>query len=90
MTNPPRGSLVWKFLVSCRNVITYHLIWQIGNGAKAKFWVDLQDGEKALLQSIIPEEVITTTQNAWGDCVLDLVDSSSYIPGQLMKQKDPT
>ena len=41
MTNPPRGSLVWKFLVSCRNVITYHLIWKIGNGAKAKLWVDL-------------------------------------------------
>ncbi|XP_059073459.1 uncharacterized protein LOC131874211 [Cryptomeria japonica] len=46
--DPPRGSALWNFLVSCRCLITNHISWRIGDGHKANFWQDSWDGHPSL------------------------------------------
>ena len=38
--NPPKGLVVWNFILECRHIITKHNSWHIENGEKASFWHD--------------------------------------------------
>lgn len=70
--DPPRGSTLWNFLVSCRSLITNHLSWRIGDGRKANFWQDSWDGHPSL-ESQAPQQIVLKTCQVWGSKVSDFL-----------------
>lgn len=36
----PKGSKTWNFLISCRNLISEQVSWDIRDGASSLFWED--------------------------------------------------
>ncbi|XP_059072399.1 uncharacterized protein LOC131873582 [Cryptomeria japonica] len=69
--DPPRGSAIWNFLLSCRKVITDHITWQLGNGEKAIFWTDSWDGRPSLSLRGEVGQIRLVTEAHWGYKVRD-------------------
>lgn len=40
ISNLPKGSRVWNFMLNCKPLILKHLTWNIHSGGNALFWED--------------------------------------------------
>ncbi|XP_057862518.2 uncharacterized protein LOC131070874 [Cryptomeria japonica] len=79
--DPPRGSALWNFLVSCRSLITNHISWHIGDGRKVNFWQDSWDGHPSLESQAFQQIVLKTCQ-VWGSKVCDFLSNDTPLLGQ--------
>lgn len=52
-----RGSSIWNFILACKHVITDHISWVIGDGNRAKFLEDSQNGNKSLAKEGVDREL---------------------------------
>lgn len=71
---PLCGSAIWKFLVSCRKVITDHLSWQIGDGRIDHFWLDSWDGQQVLNSNENVMVARRLMEESWGTKVRDYLE----------------
>lgn len=74
--DPPKGSTIWNFLVSCRKVIIDHMTWQLGNGEKVDFWKDSWDGRSTLSLRAEVEAIKQVAEQHWGLKVCDYMENS--------------
>lgn len=72
--NPPKGSAVWNFIVSCRKVLIDHLTWHIGNGRLAKFWDDCSATYPAVKDMVDLSDIKTQLCRIWADWVRDYME----------------
>lgn len=80
--NPPRGSAIWNFMLSCREVITEHISWQIGDGISAKFWEDSWNGMPVLGKSENFNDLKTYFKEQWGNSVRDYMFETENVKGK--------
>ena len=69
--DPPKGSAIWNFMLSCRQLIVKHLSWRIGDGKKYFFWEDSWNGHKILDKEVANMDLKTYFKGKWGNFVAD-------------------
>ena len=47
MSNSPKGSRIWNFMLKCQPIINNNLTWGVGKGNEALFWEDSWDDQAA-------------------------------------------
>lgn len=48
----PKGSRTWNFLISCKNLISEQLTWDIRDGFSSLFWEDSWGGYPPIADSL--------------------------------------
>lgn len=86
--NLPKGFAIWNFIVSCRKVITNHLIWHIGNGRLVKFWDDSWVAYPAIKDTTDLSDIKTQLCRIWGDRVRDYMEVKYGAMGEEWIWKD--
>ena len=86
--NPPKGSAIWNFMVSCREVIIKHITWQIGDGESAKFWEDSWNGLEVVGENIRDNELKSYFKERWGNTVKDYMTEKEGPVGREWCWKD--
>lgn len=46
--NPPKGSIIWNYILECMDIINSHVTWEIGNKQNTSFWNDSWGGGEIL------------------------------------------
>ena len=44
MLDPPKGSVIWDFMMASQEAITSFISWQVNNGDSVNFWFDSWNG----------------------------------------------
>ncbi|XP_059073538.1 uncharacterized protein LOC131874266 [Cryptomeria japonica] len=58
--DPPKGSIVWNFMMSWRQVITRYVSWEVHNGESIQLWEDSWNGLPPLKLSELLLDAIPT------------------------------
>lgn len=83
ISNPPIGSVMWNFLVTCREVILPYLTSEVHNGESVHFWKDSWNGFPPVssIQDLSPIEQVYSV--LWGRKLKDYIDNTNPISGKV-------
>ena len=66
ISNPPKGSVIWDFMIASRKIIVDYISWEVNNGSSINFWNDSWNGQIPLSKSGISLNVIQVSELHWG------------------------
>ena len=69
--DPPKGSAIWNFMLSCRQLIVKHISWHIGDGKQAKFLEDSWNRHKVLGEEDGNLDLKAYFKDKWGNSIAD-------------------
>ena len=38
ISNPPKGSIIWDFMIASHKIIVDYISWEVNNGSSINFW----------------------------------------------------
>lgn len=89
ISNPPQGSTIWNFMISCREVVSNFLSWQVHSGEDILFWKDSWNGFPPLSQHDSHASISVVLSQLWGVRLVDYVDSVDLFSHKV-SWKDPS
>ena len=66
ISNPPKGSVIWDFMIASRKIIVDFISWEVNNGLSINFWNDSWNGYIPISKSGISLNVIQVAELHWG------------------------
>lgn len=42
--DPPKGSVVWDFMIASRDIVVNYVSWEVNDGTRVNFWRDSWNG----------------------------------------------
>ena len=66
ISNPPKGSVVWDFMIALCKIIVDYISWEVNNGLSINFWNDSWNGQIPLSKSWISLNIIHVAETHWG------------------------
>ena len=57
--DPIKGSTIWDFMMSSRDVVVEYVSWEVNNGVKDKFWRDSWKGAPLVIKSNLSQDLVT-------------------------------
>ena len=49
MLDPPKGSVIWDFMLSSKDIVHKYISWELNCGDKINFWRDSWNGQPPLI-----------------------------------------
>ena len=89
ISNPPKGSVVWDFMIGSRKIIVDYISWEVNNGISINFWNDSLNGKIPLSKSGISLNIIHVVKTHWGLQLNQYVDYVSEFSKKIV-WKDPS
>lgn len=83
MLNPPEGSAMWNFMISCTKVITPFISWEVNRQDEVKFWEDSWNGHPPLREHQELQSTIPLLSHTWGTRLIDYVGSVEAPSGRV-------
>lgn len=90
VVDPPKGYVIWNFIVNSRNIILKFSSWEINDGHGVKLWVGSWNGKPPLVENQELQEVRAILSEAWGVNLLMYVQSSNSLTQKVVWKKPPS
>ena len=75
MLDPPKGSVIWDFMIASRDIVLKYISWELNCGDKIKFWVNSWNGQPPLIVMQNIQKIVLVTEAEWGNLVIHFMDA---------------
>ena len=86
--NPSKGSSIWNFMMTSRDIVTQYITWDVNNGDRASFWRDCWSGLPPLIHATSLDDIIASFEVIWGKSLVDYVYAVCLF-SRMVIHKDP-
>ena len=75
MLDPPKGSVIWDFMIASRDIVLKHISWELNCGNKINFWGDSWNGHPPLNTMPNIQNIVSVIEAEWSNLVIHFMDA---------------
>ena len=83
MLDPPKGLVIWDFMIASCDIVVKYVSWEVNNGIRVNFWRDSLNGQTPLSNCLISTNIIKVSKLHWGTQLDQFIDNVCEFLGKV-------